>query len=206
MTRGPAAKDPRETAARTTAGRRRTTTQLRALAHPLRLRLLEAFAQGRRTTMQVAAQLGEPPTRLYHHVNALERAGVLKLVDTRQVRGTTEKYFELASHQIGAVYGERVTDETRASLGALASAVFDEARGELLAAMSDPKFLKKDTAPIALRMLISLPPSSLPRFRRRILTMIQELKREYRRKGSKGGAGVQCALTVAMAPTLMNKK
>src|SRR5499426_2508780 len=116
--------------ASTTASRRRATQQLRALAHPLRLRLLEAFAQGLRTTMQVAAQLGEPPTRLYHHVNALERAGVLKLVDTRQVPGTTEKYFELASKQIGVIRGQRVTDETRASLGALTTALFDEARGE----------------------------------------------------------------------------
>src|SRR2546425_5547851 len=103
-------------AAATAAGRRRATQQLRALAHPLRLRLLEAFALGRRTTMQVAAQLGEPPTRLYHHVNALERAGILKLVDTRQVRGATEKYFELATRKIASIRGEHLTDRSRASL------------------------------------------------------------------------------------------
>src|SRR6266516_3971012 len=82
------------------ADRRRVTQELRALAHPLRLRLLEHFGRGPRTTMQVAADMGEPPTRLYHHVNALERAGILKLARTRQVRGTTEKYFEVARKKL----------------------------------------------------------------------------------------------------------
>src|SRR6266571_2423568 len=82
------------------AHRRRVTQELRALAHPLRLKLLEHFGNGPRTTMQVAAAIGEPPTRLYHHVNALERAGILHLKRTRQVRGTTEKYFEVAKKRI----------------------------------------------------------------------------------------------------------
>jgi DNA-binding transcriptional ArsR family regulator len=157
--------------------------------------------------MQVAAQLGEPPTRLYHHVNALERAGVLRLVDTRQVRGTTEKYFELASKQIGIVRGHHVTDETRAALGAITTALFDEARGELLAAMADPKRLTAETAPIALRMLITLPQSRLPRLRRRLLSTIKAIQREFRREKGKPSRGVrlQYALTLALAPTLIRK-
>ena len=158
--------------------------------------------------MQVAAQLGEPPTRLYHHVNALERAGVLKLVDTRQVRGTTEKYFELATKQIGVVQREPVTDETRAALGAMTSALFDEARGELLAAMAEPKLLTSQTAPIAFRMLITLPPSRLPALRRRLIAIIKDIRREFgKKKGSRSSkARVQCALTLALAPTLVPPK
>src|SRR5206468_5112014 len=95
------------------AERARTVAELRALAHPLRLRLLEAFAGEARTTMQVAAELGEPPTRLYHHVNALERAGILTLARTRQVRGTTERYFELAKKRLGVIQASRVTEATR---------------------------------------------------------------------------------------------
>src|SRR5215470_15863362 len=68
--------------------------ELRALAHPLRLRILELFAEAPRTTKQVADLLGEPPTRLYHHVAALERAGLLKLKETRKNRGTVEKWYE----------------------------------------------------------------------------------------------------------------
>lgn len=67
--------------------------QLKAIADPLRLRLLEAFADGPFTTKQVAHRIDESATKLYHHVDALERAGLIELVRTQQNRGTMEKYF-----------------------------------------------------------------------------------------------------------------
>jgi len=67
--------------------------QVKIIADPLRVRLLEAFTREPKTTKQVAELLGEKPTRLYHHVEALERVGLIRLADTRQVRGTVEKYF-----------------------------------------------------------------------------------------------------------------
>src|SRR5215475_958756 len=67
--------------------------QVRALADPLRLRIVEAFSEKPMTTKQVAALLGEKPTRLYHHVETLERAGLIRLVETRRNRGTVEKYY-----------------------------------------------------------------------------------------------------------------
>jgi len=70
-----------------------TLEQFKALAHPLRQRILEDFARAPKTTKQVAEGLGEKPTRLYHHVHALERAGLIRLVETRPNRGTVEKYF-----------------------------------------------------------------------------------------------------------------
>jgi DNA-binding transcriptional ArsR family regulator len=67
--------------------------QVRVLADPLRLRILEQLCVEARTTKQVAQRLGEKPTKLYHHVEALERVGLIRLVRTRQNRGTIEKYY-----------------------------------------------------------------------------------------------------------------
>src|ERR1700752_5178596 len=66
--------------------------QIKVLADPLRLRVLEAFGE-ERTTKQVAELLGEKPTKLYHHVDALQRVGLITLSRTRQNRGTVEKYY-----------------------------------------------------------------------------------------------------------------
>ena len=66
--------------------------QIKVLADPLRLRMLESFGQ-ERTTKQVADLLGEKPTKLYHHVDALERVGLIALARTRPNRGTVEKYY-----------------------------------------------------------------------------------------------------------------
>ena len=66
--------------------------QIKVLADPLRIRILEAFCQ-ERTTKQVADFLGEKATKLYHHVDALERVGLVALSRTRPNRGTVEKYY-----------------------------------------------------------------------------------------------------------------
>ena len=76
--------------------------QLKALSDPLRLRILEALCGAPRTTKQVADHLGEKPTRLYHHVDALEAAGLIQLVHTRPKRGTLEKYFQSVARQFRA--------------------------------------------------------------------------------------------------------
>src|SRR5215470_1338117 len=68
--------------------------QVKALADPLRQSMLRAFAGEPKTTKQVADGLGEKPTKLYHHVETLERVGLLKLVKMRQNRGTIEKYYQ----------------------------------------------------------------------------------------------------------------
>lgn len=73
--------------------------QVKALAHPLRQRLMEAFSMEPRTTMQVADILEERPSRLYHHVAALEEAHLLELIETRQNRGTVERYYQAAARK-----------------------------------------------------------------------------------------------------------
>src|ERR1041385_3929203 len=95
---GGAARLPRMTRARSrrTAGApvlKRSVADLRALAHPLRLRMMELFAESPKATKQGAELLGQPPPRLYHHVAALERSGLLVLTETRQNRGTVEKWY-----------------------------------------------------------------------------------------------------------------
>src|SRR3954447_5228118 len=79
-----------------------SVAEMRALAHPLRLRILELFAETPRTTKQVADLLGQPPTRLYHHVAALERVGWLELRETRKNRGTIEKWYGTPAKRLGA--------------------------------------------------------------------------------------------------------
>jgi DNA-binding transcriptional ArsR family regulator len=165
--------------------------------------LVEHFARGPRTTMQVAAEMGEPPTRLYHHVNALERAGILRLQSTRQVRGTTEKYFEVAKRKLGLMRARDVTPGARASLRGLATVVFDEAREELLASIADPGSLTKDNSPIALRMLLAVPRSHQKRLRRRIMATVKAIQRELKGSDKKSAEG--WALTLGFAPTVGKK-
>ncbi len=76
--------------------------QLKALADPLRVRILEALVERPRTTKQVADRLGEKPTKLYHHVEALDKVGLIELHSTRPNRGTLEKYFRAVARSFRA--------------------------------------------------------------------------------------------------------
>ena len=197
----PRTRAPRKaSSAASKADRQRATQELRALAHPLRLRLVEEFAGGAaRTTMQVAAAMGEPPTRLYHHVNALERAGILKLARTRQVRGTTEKYYEVAKKTFGPRMGTKITSGMKGSIRSLTYMLFEEARADLLAAIADPSRLTPDAPPVALRVLLTVSPAQLARVRKELLTLIESIQRECKRQPPPADA-LRWALTVAFAP------
>lgn len=68
------------------------------LLHPVRIRIIQTMVNGsRQTAQQIAAHLADvPPATLYRHINKLTAAGVLTIVEQRQVRGAVEKIYELA--------------------------------------------------------------------------------------------------------------
>lgn len=72
---------------------------VRLLSDPLKLRLLQAFADSAKTTKQVAGELGESITKLYRHVDALLDAGLLVIVDEKQKRGTIERTFQAVARR-----------------------------------------------------------------------------------------------------------
>lgn len=116
--------------------------QLRALSDPLRLRILEALCGPPRTTKQVADRLGEKPTRLYHHVDALEAAGLVHLVHTKPKRGTLEKYYQSVARQFRtdpSIFprSDESSDDSWQMLGAR---LLDGSAGDLrrLAELKDP--------------------------------------------------------------------
>jgi DNA-binding transcriptional ArsR family regulator len=132
---------------------------VRALADPLRLRMLGVFARGPHTTMQVAAELGEKPTRLYHHVAALLKAGVIELKETRPNRGTVERYYQAVANSF-TVDDSLLTPgpAARAGSGALTNVVasiLNTARDELARVTLAPRKGRSDSdLPLVARALV----------------------------------------------------
>jgi DNA-binding transcriptional ArsR family regulator len=64
------------------------------ILNPIRLRIIMALAGREMTARQVAETLGDvPPATFYRHLNRLAKAGMLKVVAERPVRGTVEKVY-----------------------------------------------------------------------------------------------------------------
>lgn len=69
--------------------------------HPVRLRLLATLARRELTARQLSALVPDvPQATLYHHLGLLTRAGLLRVVAERPVRGTVEKRYALVEGQL----------------------------------------------------------------------------------------------------------
>lgn len=70
-----------------------TPAQLRALADPLRMTLLDLVLERAATVAELAAALRRPKSSVAHHVNVLADAGLLRVVRTRKVRAIEERFY-----------------------------------------------------------------------------------------------------------------
>jgi predicted ArsR family transcriptional regulator len=143
--------------------------KVKLLADPLRLRLLLAFATGARTAKDVAAELGEPVTKLYRHVDALHAAGLLEVIRERRKRGTIERTFRAIAHRFevdSSLFMDRDSDSSM-------TAARDLLRG------SEPEILDalaRDAAdpPLVLRFRIRTSPERIASLRERLLDWVAE--------------------------------
>jgi len=190
----PAARKPAAAVRKPTSPQ--TLHRLRALAHPLRQRLLLLFARERLTTKQAAGRLGESPTKLYHHVAALERAGLVALRETRPNRGTIEKYYETTTRSVLADRNMVQSPGARQTMNTL---LFEEARRDLLATL-DAGPGAWDTPPVAFRLLTQLTPAQAKALRREILALIKRFRAIKRGSGPAGKTRRAYAFTAVFAP------
>jgi DNA-binding transcriptional ArsR family regulator len=103
------------------------TTYHRALAHPMRHRLLIVLGEAPATVSQLARTLDARKGSIAHHLTVLVEAGLVSAGETRHVRGGTEQYYARVARLI------RSEGADLAASAALLSAV-----GTELEASTDP--------------------------------------------------------------------
>jgi predicted ArsR family transcriptional regulator len=107
--------------------------KLRVLADPVRSFVLYSLVPRAKTVKELAAELDCPPTRLYYHLQQLEKHGLVFVASTRLVSGIVEKHYR-------AVARDWVLDRSGLDargrggpgrLEALLAFVFDQSRQEI---------------------------------------------------------------------------
>lgn len=185
----------------------RNLDQMRVLANPLRLRILEAFSQKAMTTKHLAKELGGKPTSFYHHVDALLQAGLIRLVRTQQNRGTTERYYIAIAKEfmVDRGYLEFAQGEQKATskyevlfLNAL-HATLQEAKESVAAGLIRP--VKQGRNAILYRRHISDPNRELKAIMKKLLKLI-----EAGHSSKKSIGHIQYGLTVAFYPLSSKRK
>jgi len=176
--------------------------QIKVLADPLRLRILEAFCAQPMTTKQVAQLLREKqPTKLYHHVEALERVGLIKLIKTKRNRGTVEKYYQaMAGHftvdrKLFAVRprAEEAIEALQAMLASPLEATLSEIRQSIAAKLIEPEDERR--AAILSRLHIRTTQAQIEKLKKKLQAWLKECRAADRKRGE-----VEYSLTVAFYP------
>jgi len=116
-------------------------TALKALADPLRLHLLELLGMDPArtwTVKELAAEMGQPVTKLYHHMKLLESAQLVLDAETRVVSGIVEHRYRCAQRRIKLDESMFGGAGTRAATIAAATGVVEQARADLESYLERP--------------------------------------------------------------------
>lgn len=176
--------------------------QARTLLTPRRIELMRLLAEPR-TCPELAEHFGETPQKLYYHVKALERAGLVEKVAERRVRGAVEgsyravaRSYWLAPQLVGQI-GDRRSARDQASLRhllALVEEVQDDV-GHLAHSLG------REIPSLALAAQIHLPDGARrAAFLADLQALVTDLARKYGAEDAPPGAGESFRLVLACYP------
>lgn len=77
-------------------GRIDATTQMRALAHPVRLRMLSLLTGAPMSAAELSREIGGTHANASYHLRTLLEAGLVELAEQRTVRGGRERRYGVA--------------------------------------------------------------------------------------------------------------
>jgi DNA-binding transcriptional ArsR family regulator len=153
--------------------------QLRVMADPLRLRIIELMGEPpvrSWTAKEIAERLAAKQTKLYHHLGLLEEHGFIRVAETRVVSGIVEKRYAVVALSFRVerkLLAGTGSDDAAASL---LDAIFEKARSEFLEGqraglidLSEEEFERRRAAVWATRARLS--PASV----KKVMNLIDEL-------------------------------
>jgi len=112
-----------------------THEKLRVLANPLRLQILESITEQARTAKEIGDLIGVQSNTRYYHLAELEKAGMIKVVDTVITSGIQQKYYRATGRflrlELSLLHGIQTPGSTDPAVAFIVGAIERTAR-ELL--------------------------------------------------------------------------
>ena len=81
--------------------------QLQALGDPTRWRILGRLSESAATVQELARALGIAKGTAAHHVRVLQSAGLIRVAETKRIRGVVEKRYARVARQFRLDEGDR---------------------------------------------------------------------------------------------------
>lgn len=91
-----------------------TMEEIKTYSDPYRLRIITFLRNSKEeaTVKEIADYLGEVPAKIHYHIKKLERAGIIELVRTKEIKGIIAKYYYLTANNY-LIEGEEIQTQTQ---------------------------------------------------------------------------------------------
>ncbi len=180
----------------------------KAIADPLRLQIIEVLLLTPLTVKQIAEKLGLAPSKLYYHVNTLEKHGIIRVVDTVVHGNLIEKHYWVSAYNYQVdqdIYNFNVQDiEGKENIISMALTALDTTRQDFIRSIEARAFnLEHGAEPnprqvINSRELARIPADRMDEF----ITKLQNLIHEFEGLDDpEDESGHPWALNVFLYPT-----
>ncbi len=146
-----------------------TPQEIKAYVHPLRLVLLKKLAHQKLTISQIARELNVHPANITHHIKLLEKLGLVRLVERRDIGKNIEKYYRASAFHFSVqMDSDKHEDKKQLALSL--------ARDDLSYALETLDF--KDDRPLqALILNAKLKYSDLNKFFKKMMALVEEFEK-----------------------------
>jgi DNA-binding transcriptional ArsR family regulator len=152
-----------------------TNSQIKAYVHPTRITILRMLAAKKRTVSSVAKELGVHPANITHHFKLLEKTGLIKLVERRDIGKNIEKYYR----SIARNFVVNADKSGKSNKQALELSIL---RNDLSTAISTVKRDDKHGV-IAVIKIARILPGDVKLLQKKIMKLIREFSRYDSAKG-----------------------
>jgi len=181
---------------------------LSVLADPVRNQIYEILLTGAMNVRQVAERLGLAPSRLYYHINQLEKFGLLRVVETRMVSNIQEKLYRSVAYSLEVAPGllDFDTERGKQSIQEVLVSTLDTTREDLVRSLQARALSLEQGAPerprsiIVSRLMATMDDARAEEFHDRLRVLLQEFG-EADETGKGEASRLQFALTVAFYPS-----
>jgi len=156
------------------------------IADPLRLQIIEVLLSQPLTVKQIADKLGLAPSKLYYHVNSLEKFGLIQVVDTTIHGNIIEKHYWVTAYDYRIDEGLFNFDvreaEGKENIISMAISTLDTARDDFIRSIEARAFnLEHGADPhprpvINYREVCRIPDEKVEAFQLRLKALLKEFE------------------------------
>lgn len=181
--------------------------KLKVLADPIRSFLIYSIAEQAKTVKTLASEMDCPVTRLYYHLQQLEKHELVFVEKTRIVSGIVEKHYRARGREFvidrSAYNAQGVVDKDRNQ--ALLSFVFDQSRLDISNGLNDGRIDTSKPPPevgslMAYRTVMKLSAAQAKGLYDKLLTIYREYEAIAKNPDAEGDF---YALVASVYPTLL---